>query len=129
MAVETTTDVEELTAVQDSEGNRTAPATETQQQEIVAALSNGAEIQADRVEPADATAEQLPDVAVPDGSTVLFQGHHDNSGPIYIGNEESQPVALLPDQSAAVPVANLSTLWVRAPSDGDAVGYLFVGET
>ncbi|MBA7696776.1 hypothetical protein ES703_105427 [subsurface metagenome] len=61
------------------------------------------------------TAEQLPDVDVPDGFEAVVRGHPDNTGFIYIGTTQAQAQAhtipLGPDDSYSLRVSNLNLIW------------------
>jgi len=127
MPVETTTEVGELSRVQDNSGNQVPPANANQQAEIAAALGNPDGVAAGLVTPDDDQAETLPAVSVPDGVEVLVQGAADNDAAIYVGAPDLQPVALRQAQGIVLPVSDLSNIAVRCPSAGDSAAFIVVG--
>ncbi|MUW13922.1 hypothetical protein GJ633_04040 [Halorubrum sp. CBA1125] len=134
MAVETTTDVEELAQVTDENGDNAPPANATKQQQLIDEQSQTAEtlgnrsgVTAELVQPADDTPGALPSHSVPDGVEVLVQGYEGNDGVAYVGDADSQPVALRPSQGINLPVSDTSDIVIRCPTADDAVAMLFVG--
>lgn len=69
------------------------------------------------------TAEQLPDVNVPDGFEAVVRGHPDNTGFIYIGTTKAQAEAhtipLGPDDSYSLRVSNINLIWVDIQVAGE----------
>ena len=69
------------------------------------------------------TAEQLPDVTVPDGFEVAVRGHPDNEGYIYVGiskaQAEAHTIPLGPDDSYNLRVSNVNLIWVDIQVAGE----------
>ena len=127
MPVETTTDVSELSRVQDDEGGRVPPANATRQAEIAAALGNREGLTTALVQPADDTAVSLPSHPVPDGQEVLVQGAASNDGLVFVGDADSQPVALRAAQGLRIPVTNTDQIVIRCPTPDDAAAFILAG--
>jgi len=74
------------------------------------------------------TAEQLPDIDVPDGFDVVIRGHPDNTGYIYVGTTQAQAEArtipLGPDDSYSIRVTNLNLVWVDIQVAGERGIYI-----
>lgn len=72
-------------------------------------------------------AEQMPDVAVPEGFEATITAKHDNAGRIYIGGTKAEAEAhhpgLGPDDVFHECVTNLNAIWIDADNDGEGVDY------
>lgn len=72
---------------------------------------------------ASTSAEQLPTYSVADGGSVLVTAQRGNTGAVYVGNANAQPVTLeSPKDGFAAEVDNVDEIYVRTPNSGDGVG-------
>ncbi len=73
------------------------------------------------------TAEQMPDVKVPEGFGAAITAKHGNAGRVYIGGTKAEAEAhhpgLGPDDVFHEYVTNLNAIWVDADNDGEGVDY------
>lgn len=76
------------------------------------------------------TAEQLPDVAVPDGFELVVQAKPDNSGNIFIGNSKANAESttarfeyLDAGDAITLKVTNANLVWIDASASGDGICY------
>jgi|GEM_PF-1257345 len=137
MAVEVDATVGTIDGVEDDVGDIQSPANLSEQQEAnskLAALINhlgtliGIERNADvldtvRIITESTNAEQLPDGTVADGGSILVTPLRGNSGSVYVGDENNQPVTLEgPGDSFGAQVSGQSEIWIRTPNAGDGVG-------
>ena len=67
------------------------------------------------------TPEQMPDNDVPDGHGVLIQGHHENTGVVYVGDADTQAHALGPRESLTWNVADTSEIFAQSDTSGNMV--------
>lgn len=125
MALETETEVEQITTVLDEQGNPESPANEKQQQRVAEAAENKPAIGGFVHTTSSTDAEQLPAHDVPHGVDVVVQTRAANADNIYIGNSEVQPLEVGPNSGATFRVTDTSALYVRAASAGDVVGVIF----
>lgn len=74
------------------------------------------------------TAEQLPDVDVPEGFEVVVRGHPDNTGFIYVGitkaQAEAHTIPLGPDDSYSLRVTNANLIWLDIQVAAELAIYL-----
>ncbi|TKX79546.1 hypothetical protein EXE53_15390 [Halorubrum sp. SD626R] len=127
MPVETTTEVGELSRVQDETGDRVPPANANRQAKIAATLGNRDGLTAGLVQPNDDTAVTLPAHSVPDGQEVLVQGAATNDGLVFVGDTEGQPVALRAAQGLRIPVTNTDQIAIRCPTADDKAAFILAG--
>lgn len=129
MGLETQTAVEELHQVQDSDGQKVAPANENQQQALIDAVGNQSGATVQTVTTSGTTAEQLPDLSIPDGVTALVVYLPSNAGDVYLGDADNQFVPLTDTgHTFTWDGANTNALYQRTNSAGDGVGIIFEGE-
>lgn len=122
MAVETTTDVDEMTAVQTGEGEAAPPANANEQAQIRDSLGNF-ESGIDGTVSDDGTVTSLPPQSIPDGVEVLIQADYANADRVAVGLTDTPAVELRPGQSMTYRVADLSQIRVEATSSGDGVAF------
>ena len=127
MPVETDTEVEQLRKVQNEQGERVSPATEERQAKIAETLGNRVGVTTGLVQPADGTAVTLPSNPVPDGQEVLVQGAATNDGLVFVGDADSQPVALRAAQGLQIPVTNTDQIAIKCPTTDDAAAFILAG--
>ncbi len=77
------------------------------------------------------TAEQLPDVTVPDGCQLTIIAKPGNAGTIYLGKSKADAESvtnrfdgLVAGLAASLKIDNANKVWVNASDDGDGVSYL-----
>lgn len=128
MGLETATEVEQITSVQDDNGDVQKPANEAHQQAIEAAVGNPDGATIETYTTSGTTAEQLPDLAIPDGVTAVIVYLPSNSGDVFVG-DESEQFAPLTDAGHVFTWEGSSTapLYIRTNSAGDGVGIIFEG--
>ena len=120
MTVYTSGEVEELRSVIDSDGDEASPASDDRLESVRQQGANGAMNQT--VHTTGGTdAEDVDAATVPDGHGLLIQGHHSNSGTVYVGDSNTQEHALGTRESITVNVQNANEVYVRTPSAGDSV--------
>lgn len=127
MVLETTADVEQLTRVDDGEGELQPPANATEQQRIAAAVGNRDGLTTGLVQPNDDTAVTLPAHSVPDGQEVLVQGAATNDGLVFVGDADGQHVALRAAQGLRIPVTNTDQIAIRCPTADDKAAFILAG--
>lgn len=76
------------------------------------------------------TAEQLPDVAIPDGFRAIILAKPGNAGYVYLGNSKANAESatarfdrLEAGDSIAVQLTNLNLLWAKVSEDGEGISY------
>lgn len=73
------------------------------------------------------TAEQLPDIEVPEGFEAVITAKHGNAGRVYIGGNkeeaENHYVSLGPDDPFYEYVTNLNVIWIDVDNNGEGVDY------
>lgn len=73
------------------------------------------------------TAEQLPDVAVPEGFEAVITAKHANAGRVYIGGTKAEAEAHHPslglDDVFSEYATNLNAIWIDVDNDGEGVDY------
>ena len=128
MGLETSTEVEQVTTVQDAQGDTQRPSNEARQKAIEAAVGNPDGGTIETYTTSGTTAEQLPDLSIPNGVTALIVYLPGNSGDVFIGGESDQ-FALLTDPGHVFEWEGSSTapLYIRTNSSGDGVGIIFEG--
>lgn len=81
----------------------------------------------DKTVPTAGTAEQLPDVAVPEGFEAVIAAKHGNTGRVYIGGTkdeaENHYISLGPDDVFCEYVTNLNVIWIDVDNNGEGVDY------
>lgn len=122
MAVETTTDVDEMTRVQTAEGDAAPPANADEQAQIRDSLGNF-ESGIDGAVSDDGSVTSLPPQAIPDGVKVVVQARFDNESRVAVGLTDSPVVELPTGGSVRYRVADLSQIRVRALTPGDGVAF------
>ena len=76
------------------------------------------------------TAEQLPDVEIPNGFAVVIKAKSTNTGRIYIGNskanaeDHSVAFSLGANEWVELKITNLNLVWIDADVDGEGVEYI-----
>lgn len=76
------------------------------------------------------TAEQLPNVEVPDGFEFVVKAKVDNTSYIYYGNskanaeDSSKRATLSPDESMAFRITNANLIWIDAAISGEGIEYI-----
>lgn len=126
MALDTSTDVEEMRAVQNAAGEIDRPANESEQRATNDRLGNWDGLEAFWYETDTEDAEPLDSESVPEGVTVLVTYDEANDGNVYVGNEDAQPAVLTRvTDTFTARVRDTSEIYVRTPSAGDRVGVLF----
>ncbi|GAB7012038.1 hypothetical protein [Halolamina salina] len=74
------------------------------------------------------TAEALDSKSVPGGVEVLVEYDQGNSGTVYVGDSDTQAIALTAaGQGRGFRVTDTSDIYVRTPNTGDGVIVSFVG--
>jgi hypothetical protein len=119
MALDTTTEVEELRVFTDAEGNRVPSAQVS---------GNFPALEGLQYQTAGTTAEALPARDVPHGATVLVTYNVANADTVFVGAEGAVgfPLAAGGDTFRA-DVLNLEEIHVRALSAGDSVYVMWEG--
>lgn len=74
---------------------------------------------------AGTAAEQLPPNTVPDGIEVLIVAKPGNSGRVYVGDGNLQPIPLEPDGAASLAVSNTDAIHIQTPTAGDGVEVIY----
>ncbi|PSQ06129.1 hypothetical protein BRC97_07050 [Halobacteriales archaeon QS_6_71_20] len=120
MTLDTNTDVEEVRKVQDEQGNKQAPANQSEQATTNARLGNADGVFADKIQPSTG-GELLPSHAVKQGREVLLLADPANSGPIYVGPDGAASVPLSKGNGMTFAVSNTDALAVKADSSGDTL--------
>lgn len=76
------------------------------------------------------TAEQLPDVPIPDGFRALIMAKPGNTGYIYLGNSKANAEnssarfdRLEAGDSIARPITNLNLVWIDTNTSGEGISY------
>lgn len=76
------------------------------------------------------TAEQLDNVAIPDGFKVILCAKPGNAGYIYLGNSKENAEnsstrfdRLEAGDSIPLQITNLNLVWVTSSEDGDGISY------
>lgn len=73
------------------------------------------------------TAEQLPDVAVPEGFEAVISAKSANTGRIYLGGAkveaEARTLSLGANDVFEEYLTNLNVLWIDAENDGEGIDY------
>lgn len=76
------------------------------------------------------TAEQLPDVSVPDGFEVVIMAKPGNTGYIYLGNSKANAESstnrfdrLGPGDAITLKITNLNLVWIDASVSGEGITY------
>lgn len=76
------------------------------------------------------TAEQLPDVEVPEGFAVTVTAKHTNVGRVYLGGTkveaEARTANLDVEDYETFYVTNLNKVWIDAENDGEGIFYKVV---
>lgn len=126
MPVETETDVEQLTSVEDGNGDRAPPANENQQERIAESLENQDGLTQIEFTTDGTDAEQLPSRDVPKGVETLVEWRETNSGNVYVGDATTQKAALTQvGDGRTFRVTDTSAIYVRTPTAGDGVVVTF----
>jgi len=133
MPVDTRSDVDEISNVRDEDGEKDRPANVSRQKTIQSListvksiLSNSDTLATARYTTDGTDAEQLPANAVKDGGMAVVVPLRGNSGSVYVGDENNQPVTLeSPKDAFEASVSDLSEIWIRTPQAGDGVGVTF----
>lgn len=120
MTIYNTGEVEEIRNVRDADGSEASPASDERIESVRQQGANGLLGQT-VYQTGGTNAEQVDSQAVPDGKAVMIQAHDSNSGPVFVGDSESQEHALRPRESVEVQVENHDEIHVRATSGGDQV--------
>jgi hypothetical protein len=128
MGLDTQADVRDLLNVQDGQGDPVPPSNENRQQEIVDAVGNPDGGTISTYTTSGTTAEQLPDLAIPDGVTALIVYLPGNSGDVYLGDDTDQFVPLTDSgHTFWWEGSSTSALHIRTNTSGDGVGIIFEG--
>ena len=128
MGIETNTEVERLKDVSDGEGGVTQPANRDEQTKTNERLGNQDSVTAFSHSTSGTTAESLESHPVPDGFKVVVTYDESNSGNVYVGGPDAQPVPLTGvGQAIEMRVTDTSEIYIRTPTGGDGVGVLFEG--
>ncbi|MFC7140021.1 hypothetical protein ACFQMA_09265 [Halosimplex aquaticum] len=144
MPLDTDTEVDQIRRVRDSNNDPKAAANEEQQRQqttllgtirdrlttirdtlstLLSVQQNKSGLQTARHTTSGTTTEQLPSNAVADGGTVLVCGLRGNSGSVYVGDANNQPVTLESHKDVfEAKVDNTDKIHVRTPTAGDGVG-------
>ncbi len=76
------------------------------------------------------TAEQLPDVEIPDGFKAIIAAKPGNTGYIYFGNSKENAESatnrfdrLEAGDSIPLAITNLNLVWIDASQDGEGISY------
>lgn len=81
----------------------------------------------DKTVAATGTAEQLPDVEVPEGFEAMITAKQANTGRVYIGGTQVEAQAhttsLGPDDVFTEFVTNLNAIWIDVDVNGEGVDY------
>lgn len=126
MSLETETQVDQLTTVEDENGKSVPPANENQQEQIRDRLGNFGGVAAFEYTTGGTAAEALDAHDVPDGVEVVISYLAGNSDVVNVGNSQAQPVTLTgPGQAVTLRVDDTSTVYIQTPTAGDGVGVLF----
>jgi hypothetical protein len=126
MALDTTTDVDQISSVVDEQGNSQSPANESEQQKANERLGNRDTLKADAHSTDGTSAEPLPQHKVPEGVTPLVVAHTGNADTVFVGDSNHQPVPLASAKdSFSSPVRDTSEIYVRTPTAGDTVYVLW----
>jgi len=129
VVLDTSAAVERINKVQDADGNDTTPANEDRQQAIEAALGNPDGATIETYTTSGTTAEQLPDLPIPDGVTALVVYLPGNAGDVFLGDAEAQFIPLT-DSGHVFEWEGATTgdLHIKTNTAGDGVGIVFEGE-
>ncbi|MBX0322465.1 hypothetical protein EGH21_05415 [Halomicroarcula sp. F13] len=128
MGLDTFAEVGELQTVQDSQGDKQAPANEAEQQAIREAVGNPSGATIETYNTSSTSAEQLPDLTIPDGVTALVVYLPGNAGDVYLGDSAEQFIPLTdPGHVFEWEASTTADLYVKANSSGDGVGIVFEG--
>lgn len=122
MAVETTTDVDEMTAVQTAEGDAAPPANADEQAQIRDSLGNF-ESGIDGTVSDDGSVTSLPSHPIPDGVKVVVQAQFTNDRRVSVGLTDAPVIELPAGSSVSYRVDDLSQIRVEAQTAGDGVAY------
>jgi len=122
MAVETSTDVDQMTAVQTSEGDAAPPANADEQAQIRDSLGNF-ESGIDGTVSDDGTVTSLPAQSIPDGVEVVVQARFTNDRRVSVGLTDTPVVELPAGSSVSYRVADLSQIRVQAQTSGDGIAF------
>jgi len=122
MAVETSTDVDQMTAVQTSEGDAAPPANADEQAQIRDSLGNF-ESGIDGTVSDDGTVTSLPAQSIPDGVEVVVQARFTNDRRVSVGLTDTPVVELPAGSSVRYRVADLSQIRIQAQTAGDGIAF------
>jgi|GEM_PF-6294765 len=125
MALETTTDVEQLKSVPDGDGNAEPPANAAEQRLIRDRLGNWDGLMGFNYQTTSTDVEQMDSKPVPNGVTVAVQAPESNAQKVYIGSESAQPIAVQPGGTANLQVSDTGAIYVSALTEGDELGVLY----
>jgi len=122
MPVETTAEIDQLTAVESETGDFERAANEAQQQRLNDRTGNfpGG---VDGATEDDGTGSALPEREVPHGVTVLVQAQHSNAERVRVGLTDSPTVELPAGSSIEYRPRDLSQIRVEAKTAGDGVNF------
>jgi hypothetical protein len=126
--LDTNAAVERINKVQDSDGEDTTPANEDRQQAIQEAVGNPSGATIETYSTDSTTAEQLPDLPIPDGVTALLVYLPGNAGDVFLGDDAAQFVPLT-DSGHVFEWEGATTadLHIKTNTAGDGVGIVFEG--
>jgi hypothetical protein len=119
MSLETTTDVDQLATVEDSDGNRQRPANEEQQRRQAEAMENATAGFADKFQPSTG-GESCPSHSVADGKPAVVRADPDNAGIIYVGFG-SATFPLAKGDALEFQITDTDLVTAMAGTDGDVL--------
>lgn len=120
--------IEKLRGVIDRSGNFLPPANADEQKATNDRLGNFDGLAQTVYTTSGTTAEALDPVTVPEGVEVLVEYQQGNSGTVYVGDSDTQEIALTAaGQGRGFRVTDTSHIYVRTPTAGDGVVITFEG--
>ncbi len=122
MSLETETEVDDIEAVKDREGDLRPPANADEQERTNDRLGNFGD-GADGEHTDDGTGSTLPAGEVPEGVPVVVQALHDNDSRIKLGLTDSPTVEIKGGQTASFRVKNRDQVHIVAKTAGDGVAF------
>jgi hypothetical protein len=120
--------IDKLRGVVDRAGDIRPAATADLQEKIRDFLGNHDGLNQFVYSTSGTAAESLDSKSVPGGVEVLVEYQQGNSGTVYVGDSETQEIALAAaGQGRGFRVTDTSHIYVRTPTAGDSVVVSFVG--
>ncbi len=128
MPLLTSGQIEKLRGVVDRAGDFRPPANADEQAKTNDRLGNFGGLAQLVYTTSGTNAEALDSVAVPEGVEVLVEYQQGNSGTVYVGDSDTQEIALTAaGQGRGFRVTDTSHIYVRTPTAGDGVVVTFEG--